>query len=174
MAHSRICHCLLLHEHNNPNLMAHINILYDIPRYHICQQVAAISSTWTTHAWTNLYTETMSWRLWVCFNMALTWNRPAQPPSWPFILNLYCLSATCHWWSTAAQTKSKLPCMLQLQSCPLHSGNSPSPMSSIFVNKFAHLKFTVYGRKHTHICAINAVHTSPYLLAMLVLLMRPI
>ena len=53
---------------------------------------------------------------------------------------LYFLWATCHWWSVAAQPRSKSPCMLHF-SClccelpTLHSGNSPSPTrsSSIFV-----------------------------------------
>ena len=72
--------------------------------------------------------------------MALTWNPPAQPPSWPSILNLYCLWATRHWWSVAAQTRSMLPYMLQLQSFPL------------FVKYLIHsFKIMVYGCQHIHI-----------------------
>ena len=134
---------LLLHEQNEPNLMTHkypiqwalqLGITYANklrpfiqPGLHMC------GLSFTLKSWAEFH------GVYEChFNM----HGPNLKPtcSTISILNLYCLWATRHWWSVAAQTRSTLPYMLQLQSSPL------------FVKYLIHsFKIIVYGRKHVHI-----------------------
>ena len=73
-----------------------------------------VSSVWPFHAHVTVDSDKSCCvprqvNIWHLIGMAVTWNVnwPAQPPSWPSILNLYCLWATWRWWSIAAQTRSK-------------------------------------------------------------------
>lgn len=149
MAHCWACHCLLLNDRNKPNLVMrkqpnNYKPSQEIARHDICQQPRQ-SAAVATHAWTNIYTETMSRISDVyecCLCMALAWSGP-QPLS---VTNLYCLWATCCWWSVPSLTRDKLSCMLQLHCLHsrLHSSISPSPTECM-------------SRKKMHSCKIYSI-----------------
>ena len=119
-----------------------------------------------TYAWTKLYTKFMSWisgvyKFRLC--MALTWSMDhivyvvrvlyypcLKLPLWSkFILLVGSLPFHDLW--QHIQTRSKLPCVLQLQSSPLRLTDAALWKDELDLCNFkinrAHLKFTAYGCK---------------------------
>ena len=130
-----------------------------IARYQICQQVAAISPSWDIHAWTELYTEIMSWisiGIYECrYNMHGPYlKRPAQPLSWPSILNLYCLWATCHSWFIATMHASNsVVSTAGCQYCTLAIAlHHEFDLRKIFRS------YKVYGHKHANKYVYEHMH----------------
>ena len=94
----------------------------EIASYHICRH---FSSQGSYCGWALSWAEFLVNECRLC--MALIWS-----------------TSTC-WWSVAAQTKSKLPCVLQLQLCLV---------------VFVILKFTVYGGKQTSVASYTHMHNA--------------
>ena len=123
-----------------------------------------------TQAWTKLQAEIVS-----CMNLCLLWTAFMHSPWTPeatstTVYNFYRLWAAfcCLSWSIVAQTRSKLPCSLQLHPIPstLHSGSGPSPISPIAII----YSLSLQTSKHTHTwsqCSLTSVELcsgTPWLL----------
>ena len=83
----------------------------------------ARASTVATHAWINHYTSWISG----AYDGAkvYAWSLPYL--NHHHARNLYCLWASLHWWSVAAQTRSKFSCVLQFQLSPLRVDDAARP-----------------------------------------------
>ena len=149
MDNSRICHRLMFHEHGKQYFVQPFLRSMKLLRLH-----------------TRFNTEVMSW-ISHAYECRSCMDLPEANST--TVRNLYCLWAACPClsWSTVAMRALTWVIFIPQASCwccapvvglrrrgstlgLLHARNYPRTFGLHKIFKYAHLKFTVYGRKHTY------------------------